>query len=1238
MAIPALTVPITADDTALRAGFDRARAAVTAFSTTGVGSLDAIGDRARQVAGNLGERLDLSDILGRSGKSARESAAAFEELLRGQEETARAAAAVRAQLDPLAAAQIRLNEKLSQYTSLAAAGAISTKEQAAASEMAQRAYAAEAKTLDSSAATKKSFVDTQTKMGASLRDTFGVISQSDRQAASLQKLFNVGPASASAAAVKALAKDHTDLAAAVGKSDGAQKQHGATLNQYALQQESGHVVRAIEGVTFAGGSPIQALEFELPRLAEIIGSPGGVNALLGTVTQKLQGFGTLALAVVNPVTAVAASVVGLAAAAGLYAVRQDEMALKLATTGRVAGVTLEQLNRIAAQAAGGRVSTSQAQTLAGNLVGARVDPSLIVGATQGADQLARATGASWEDASKTITAALVDPKRGFDDLNKSLGGFDAGTRETITRLEAQGNRIGAQNVLLDAMQTNIRGVGDRTWTWAKAWDGLGTAASNALAKVGQLVNSKFDPTISEQLDAAKKRLDAELALQSPKDSGPAVPRGTVQSGFEDEAIQRRRDALARSGAPSYGGSPSYQEYQRRNALIVTSRPGDEWGVGGAPIPPGQIPGPFGIGNQGDVNRLSFLKLQDELKAQSDALQSKAGDLSEKVVPGIHTAQGDEFDRVDDLIKNISKAFDELGQNQFLKEILDNKVQGRDRLTGATITGTAALTQSQAVADYQKQSRLTDYAKESRASELAVAATNARTLGEKIAVEQERTRIELAGKGILAQEAQNAVLLKATELQAQANRAAADKLVQADRELAVAGKSEYERNMIRFGHEDVDYRREVGGAASVPTPGYTAPAGVAPPPKYAPSPIVPVTTTLVAPTLPKAAEVTPPAGLSDFDLAKWVAKEALARKAAAGYDPNTSDWARGGKTGVDPRYSDIVQSPYGTAPSAGPAITGLVKPPDLTTVAGIRADEAKVPPSTEVTRQRLTDRQQAYRRDYEYDITQASKGVDTQNASLKVQIDTFGQSTAAVTGAAKAQELLNSYYMRGIPVSDQMRLNIDAYGRKVTEVTKKQEDFAAKSQLVVGTLDTMRDVSKGALSTLSSDLEQGKSAAETLSDVLSTIRDKLVDKLEDTFINQLLGKSGTASSGLLSGLGPALAGIFGRGTPAAAPLNIGVPQNAAGTPDWKGGLTWVGEKGPELTWLPPHAQIYPNGTGPGGSNDNSSGGGDTHYYDLRGSNLTESEVAGAIARSQGATVSSIRRALPGMIGDVQRRGW
>ena len=53
--------------------------------------------------------------------------------------------------------------------------------------------------------------------------------------------------------------------------------------------------------------------------------------------------------------------------------------------------------------------------------------------------------------------------------------------------------------------------------------------------------------------------------------------------------------------------------------------------------------------------------------------------------------------------------------------------------------------------------------------------------------------------------------------------------------------------------------------------------------------------------------------------------------------------------------------------------------------------------------------------------------------------------------------------------------------------------------------------------------------------------------------------------------------------------LGIGGNAYGTYNFPGGLTWVGEKGPELVELPTGSKVYPNGTLP-----NTLSGGTTVY--------------------------------------------
>jgi hypothetical protein len=76
----------------------------------------------------------------------------------------------------------------------------------------------------------------------------------------------------------------------------------------------------------------------------------------------------------------------------------------------------------------------------------------------------------------------------------------------------------------------------------------------------------------------------------------------------------------------------------------------------------------------------------------------------------------------------------------------------------------------------------------------------------------------------------------------------------------------------------------------------------------------------------------------------------------------------------------------------------------------------------------------------------------------------------------------------------------------------------------------------------------------------------------------LGFSQALAEGLSKVLADTASGGKGNGW-AEAVQSIGkvfgIGHNANGTPNWRGGLTWVGERGPELASLPRGTQIVPN---------------------------------------------------------------
>lgn len=80
-------------------------------------------------------------------KSARDSGSVFEEAAREAADFEARAKALRAQIDPLGAAQARLNNELSEYAGLAERGAITTAEHAAAQALARQRFDATEKAI-----------------------------------------------------------------------------------------------------------------------------------------------------------------------------------------------------------------------------------------------------------------------------------------------------------------------------------------------------------------------------------------------------------------------------------------------------------------------------------------------------------------------------------------------------------------------------------------------------------------------------------------------------------------------------------------------------------------------------------------------------------------------------------------------------------------------------------------------------------------------------------------------------------------------------------------------------------------------------------------------------------------------------------------------------------------------------------------------------------------------------------
>jgi hypothetical protein len=118
-----------------------------------------------------------------------------------------------------------------------------------------------------------------------------------------------------------------------------------------------------------------------------------------------------------------------------------------------------------------------------------------------------------------------------------------------------------------------------------------------------------------------------------------------------------------------------------------------------------------------------------------------------------------------------------------------------------------------------------------------------------------------------------------------------------------------------------------------------------------------------------------------------------------------------------------------------------------------------------------------------------------------------------------------------------------------------------------------------------------------------------------------------SAQLAKGAVPGGGGVIGDMTDSGAGSTPDIPQNAAGTDDFAGGLSWVGEQGPELMNLPGGTSITPAGS--------MRSGGDTHIYriDARGGEIgVEEKIVRAL---QAAEPRFIGKALTNF-SEVQKR--
>lgn len=142
----------------------------------------------------------------------------------------------------------------------------------------------------------------------------------------------------------------------------------------------------------------------------------------------------------------------------------------------------------------------------------------------------------------------------------------------------------------------------------------------------------------------------------------------------------------------------------------------------------------------------------------------------------------------------------------------------------------------------------------------------------------------------------------------------------------------------------------------------------------------------------------------------------------------------------------------------------------------------------------------------------SEILERQTTSLDAHQRMVGQSAGEIARLKTETDLLAAAQRAGIPVTDDMRKQIAALADQAAATA--QADAALSDQQEM--MSNIGDLGKEALKGFISDLRQGKSAAEAMTNALDRMADKLLDMALDSLFD---GKGG---------LGGMLKGVFGGG--------------------------------------------------------------------------------------------------------------
>ncbi|MBQ4824375.1 hypothetical protein J4729_07405 [Leisingera sp. HS039] len=176
--------------------------------------------------------------------------------------------------------------------------------------------------------------------------------------------------------------------------------------------------------------------------------------------------------------------------------------------------------------------------------------------------------------------------------------------------------------------------------------------------------------------------------------------------------------------------------------------------------------------------------------------------------------------------------------------------------------------------------------------------------------------------------------------------------------------------------------------------------------------------------------------------------------------------------------------------------------------------------------------------------------DKSREALERLLGVIDPAAAKAKRLAEGMAVLNTALKKGVIDQDEYNLRVDQLNKSLGETPEKSG--AASSSL----------------SELLKRLQEGGDAAGTMSDDVNSAIGSLIDRIDSG--TDALRQFAVELVKIFAVRG--ISKILGGDDWLSAPL---IGKNALGTDNWRGGLSWVGERGPEVVNLPRGAQVIPN---------------------------------------------------------------